>query len=126
MEVTNVLQHINIMLISLGFGAATALIFDSGRFFIKLLNFSFIGESIFELIFWVLAAFTAFNIYLVNFWGEIRFYNLAIIFLGFYLYKVVFSKKVISVLVFVKRFIIQVLNNIVNICLYPFLWLKRK
>ncbi|HHU69030.1 MAG TPA: hypothetical protein GXZ31_01865 [Thermoanaerobacterales bacterium] len=122
MEITNVLQHINIMFISLVFGAAAAFIFDLGRFFIKLLNFGSIGESIFELIFWALAALTVFNIYLTNFWGEIRLYNLAIIFLGFYLYKAIFSKKIINILVFIKSTIIQVLN----VCLYPFLWLKQK
>lgn len=122
MEFTDVIQHMNIMLISLGFGAMIALLFDSARFFLKLLKFGSVVQSIFEVIFWILAAISAFNIYFTNYWGEIRFYNLAIILLGFYLYKLIFSKKIINIFLFAKR----IINNIFNICLYPLFWLKQK
>ncbi|HHY13399.1 MAG TPA: hypothetical protein GX526_01970 [Thermoanaerobacterales bacterium] len=126
MEATDAMLHIRIMIISFSFGIMIAFIFDFGRFFLKSINLNNIVTSIFELCFWVVAALISFNIYLVNFWGEIRFYNLLAIFIGYCFYKIVFYKRVVNILLSIRRLVVYISSYTLNIFISPFLWIKRK
>lgn len=126
MEATDAMLHIKIVFISFSFGIITAFIFDFGRFFLKSINLNNIVTSIFELCFWVVAALISFNIYLVNFWGEIRFYNLLAIFIGYCFYKIVFYKRVVNILLSIRRLVVYISSYTLNIFISPFLWIKRK
>lgn len=118
-------NEIYIFLTTLYGGIIIGFVYDIYRIFRYFFKPKKIATFIEDLIFWIIVSLIALIILLFSNWGEIRGY----VFLGFisgaFLYHKLLSKIVITIIVHIVRYIINLLKYILGIIFIPFKFIGR-
>lgn len=110
-------------------GVSLGLFFDLFRVIRGILRPGAISTSLLDLIFWVLITPLLILYLLLANWGELRFYVLAGLALGFLFYRLLLSGIVISLLLFLVDIVFAVLNflftAIIRMVMFPIILVRE-